>query len=112
MLAVSALLKIVMSPGGKLLAGVVALALWTAYQRNDATNDCRDEQLRVELQAANESLKKAANVAREAEQNAAEAIADLEELKGEKDALLAELDKQGASCVLSDDVRERLLRIK
>lgn len=111
-MAVSALLKIVMSPGGKLLAGVVALALWTAYQRADATADCREEQIRIELAAANESLRKAALLARSAAESAAKAEAEVAKLRGEKDALLDEIDAQGATCALPADLRERLLEIR
>lgn len=112
MWAVSAVLRVIWSPFGKIAVAVVALGLWTAYQRADATDDCVDAQLRAQLETANESLRKAASVARAAAEEAAAALEDVSVLKGEKDALLEELERRGASCVLPDDVRERLLRIK
>lgn len=112
MLGVNFALQLINTTAGKLAVCAVALVLWTAYQRHDATADCVDEQVRVELIAANAALRKSAEVARMAEEKAAEAETEMEKLKGEKDDLLKELAGSGVGCDLDPAVRERLLRIR
>ena len=112
MWAVSAALRVLLSPAGKVALIVVAFAAWTAYQRHDATVDCRSDQLRKELEASNRALKDAVEIGKAAELRAAEATAELAEMERAKDEILSDLREQGQQCILPDDVRERLLRIR
>ena len=108
----SAALRVLFSPVGKAALIVVAFAAWTAYQRHDATADCRSAQLQRELIASNEALKKAVEIGRAAELRAATATTEIAELERAKNELLNELSREGPQCILPDDVRERLLRIR
>lgn len=112
MWAASAAFRVLLSPAGKAAMLVVAFAAWTAYQRHDATVDCRSAQLQKELQASNRALKDAVEIGKAAELRAAEATAELFELERAKDELLRDLHEQGQQCILPDDLRERLLRIR
>lgn len=111
MLAAEAL-RLLFSPVGKIGLAVLALVAWTAYQRADATADCRDAQLAKELAAANEALTRSAGIVEGAERRADDAQSALEKLGRDKDALLRELESKGSSCTLDPAVRERLRLIR
>lgn len=112
MWGVSALLRTLLSPVGKAALIAVAFAAWTAYQRHDATSDCRSAQAQRELVAAKAALEKAVEIGQAAELRAADATAEIAELERAKNELLEDLRSTGQSCTLPDDVRERLLRIR
>lgn len=109
---VASALKIITSPLGKGALLVLAFVGWTLYQRADATSDCKEAQLRVELEEANRKLLEAAAISRRAEERARLSATELQEAERQKDELLQELQSTGESCTLSDDAIKRLRAIK
>ena len=109
---VGKLLSIVLSPGGRVFLAVLAFGAWTIYQRADATSDCKEAQVRVELEEANRKLQEAAAISRRAEDRADQAAAALLQAERDKDELLRELRASGESCPLSDRAIERLRAIQ
>lgn len=104
--------KLIFSPVGKVLLAVLAFVTWTAYQRADATADCRDEQLRQELEQANRMLVEAQRLASEASLRAARTAQELKLLEADRDSILSDMEARGASCPIPDDLRERLRAIR
>lgn len=109
---VAKLLSIALGPSGKWIAAVLALTAWTVYQRADATSDCKEDQVRIELEAANRALQEAAAISRRAEERADRTAEALQEAERDKDELLQEIRATGQSCPLSDDAIERLQSIR
>lgn len=109
---VGKLLSIVLSPCGKWIAALLLLTAWTLYQRADATSDCKEAQLRVELEQANRALEEAAAISQRAEDRADKTAEALQQVERDKDALLRELQASGESCPLSDRAIERLRAIQ
>ena len=109
---VGKLISLLLGPGGKVFLAVLAFGAWTIYQRADATSDCREAQLRVELEEANRKLREAVAISQRAEQRAEQAATELERAEREKDELLVELQASGDTCPLSDSARERLRAIQ
>jgi len=99
-------------PGGRILLAVLALTAWTIYQRADATSDCKEAQLRVELEEANRKLREAALIYQRAEARAKESADALEQVERQKDEILLELQASDTSCPLSDSAIERLRSIR
>ena len=106
------ILSMVFSPVGKIAMVVLAFVAWTGYQRMDATTDCREDQLRVELTEANRQLEAARGIADRARERADKTLEQLAERTEASDALITELRAADSSCVISDDVRKRLLDIR
>ena len=97
--------------------GVAALAIlavltWTQWVKMDATSDCREAQIRVELEEANRKLREAAEVSRRAESRAQTSAEELREVERQRDDLLQNLQSSGESCPMSDDTIERLRAIR
>lgn len=109
------MLAFLFSPGGRILAGVAALFLWTAYQRHDAAGAERDR-LTLEYQKATD-----AEIARQTAASLAAAAAAQErarvsdararELQEIADGLKVELSQNGTVCPIPDDLLRRLRSI-
>lgn len=112
MWVVSAALRFFFTPGGKVLLAVLAFVAWTAYQRADATSDCADTQVRVELEEAIRRLGEAERIAQAARDRANKSAVELEQMGTERDAILSELEARGQSCAIPPDLAERLRRIR
>lgn len=106
------LIGLLFGPGGRVFLVVLAFGAWTIYQRADATSDCKEAQVRVELEDANRALKEAAAISQRAEDRADQAAAALSQAERDKDELLQELQASGESCPLSDRAIERLRAIQ
>lgn len=106
------LLSFVLGPSGKWIIGVLLLTAWTLYQRADATSDCKEEQFRVELEAANRKLRDAEALSRRADDRAQKSAEALEEAERQQDELLQKLQSTNEFCPLSDDAIERLRAIR
>jgi F0F1-type ATP synthase membrane subunit b/b' len=109
---VGSLIGLLFGPGGRVLLAVLAFGAWTIYQRADATSDCKEAQVRVELEEANRRLEEAAAISQRAEDRANEAAEALQQAERDKDELLQELQASGESCPLSDRAIERLRAIQ
>lgn len=112
MWVVSAALKFFFTPGGKVLLAVLAFVGWTAYQRIDATRNCKEDQVRVQLEEANRKLAEAQRIADAARARADRTDAEIEQMGAERDAILSELESRGDVCVVPDDLRQRLRAIQ
>ena len=112
MWAVGNILSFLTGAGGRTLVIILAFLAWTAYQRMDATRDCEASQLEEELAETRRRMELARRIADEAGTRADETEAALHALEEETDAIISELRSSGTSCVIPDDVRERLLRIR
>lgn len=112
MWVVSAALRFFFTPGGKVLLAVLAFLAWTAYQRADATSDCKEAQVRVALEEANRRLGEAQRIAQAARDRADKSAAELEQMGTERDAILSELEARGQSCAIPADLAERLRAIR
>jgi hypothetical protein len=109
------MLAFVLSPFGRVLALILALVAWTAYQRHDATVTERDRLTEINQAAT------AAEVARQtaasaAAASAAQERADAAEVKAKElqeiaNDLKAELSQTGVVCPIPDGLRKRLLAI-
>lgn len=111
MLAAKAISFLLSSAGRTVLVGLAFFA-WTAYQRHDATVDCETEQLREELVEAQRQLRVVQGISKNARFRADKAEAELLTAMEAQNDLVKELNVQGASCPIPDNVRERLLSIK
>lgn len=109
---VGSLIGLLFGPGGRVFLAVLAFGAWTIYQRADATSDCKEAQVRVELEEANRKLQEAAMISQRAQQRADDAAEELQQAEREKDELLVELQATGSTCPLSDSARERLRAIQ
>lgn len=107
-----AALSFFMGPAGRIVLVVLAFLAWTAYQRMDATRNCKEEQARVQLEEANRKLVEAQRIAEEARARADRTDAELEQMGAERDAILSELESRGDVCVVPDDIRQRLRAIR
>lgn len=100
------------TPAGKIVLVVLAFLAWTAYQRMDATRNCKDEQARVQLEEANRKLVEAQRIAEAARARADRTDEELEQMGAERDAILSELETRGDVCVIPDDIRQRLRALR
>lgn len=100
------------TPSGKIILVVLAFLAWTAYQRMDATRNCKDEQARVQLEEANRKLIEAQRIAEAARARADRSDAEIEQMGAERDAILSELETRGDVCAIPDDLRQRLRAIR
>ena len=107
-----AALSFFMGPAGRIVLVVLAFLAWTAYQRMDATRNCKDEQARVQLEEANRKLIEAQRIAEAARARADRSDAEIEEMGAERDAILSELETRGDVCVIPDDIRQRLRALR
>ena len=101
------------SPAGKFLVVVLAFALWTMYQRADATAACVADYASQEIEEANRQATIATGIAKRARERADRSEAELNELEQSYDALKKDIENGAlGSCLMPDDVRDRMLRIK
>lgn len=112
MLAGSALWALIRGPFGKVVAVVAAFAIWTAYQRHDATQACEARQEAAQLEEQNRLLREADRIARESRERASRAEQSLRAVEAERDQILAELAAKGASCPIPPDLARRLHAIQ
>lgn len=110
--AARAALSFIGSPAGRLLLIGLAFLAWGAYQRGDATADCKEAQLREELLESQRQLSIAQQIASDARERADTVEANITVLKGLADELTQEIEGTGRGCIVDADTRERLLRIK
>lgn len=107
--AVKGLLSFLGSPAGRLLLIALAFFAWGAYQRVDATADCKEDQVRQQLAEAQRQNAIAARIAAEARQRADAAEAEITRLERIADEIANDTD---ASCPISPADLERLQRIR
>lgn len=101
------------SPAGKVMLIVLAFVAWTVYQRVDATATCNAEHVAADQREALRQTELAQNIARAATERADEAEREAALMETENEQL-KELIESGeiSTCDISDDARERLLRIR
>lgn len=112
MLAVGNIFGFMMGPGGKVLAIILAFTAWTAYQRMDATRDCKESVYLAQVEEANKQMAISREIANDAIARATETEEQLRQLEEQTDALIADIKSSGSSCTIPPDLRERLLRIR
>lgn len=112
MSVVGNLFGLLMGPGGKVLAIILAFAAWTAYQRIDATRDCKESEYLAQVEEANRQMQLSRNITEDAIARATETEEQLRQLREQTDALITDIKSSGSSCTISPDLRERLLRIR
>lgn len=109
------LLKWVAGPVGTWVVLATLVAGWTVFNRVDAARKARAEcqlgHIEAALAAEKDRANRAEQIAADARARASQTQAELAELEKAKDALLEELDDQGAECAIPDDIRERLLGV-
>lgn len=111
--AAKALSSFFFSPAGRTLLIVLAFLVWGAYQSHEATSDCREAQLREQLQESQRQESIARKIAAEARGRADAAETERERLEDLADDLIQDIENTtGSDCVVDPDLRERLLRIK
>lgn len=102
-----------LGPAGKMVLLVVAFAGWTLYQRYDATRDCEATEAVAQLKESQRQLEIAKGIAEGARERANVTETEITILEGQLDELKQNLRGDPANrCIIPDDVRERLLRIK
>lgn len=106
------LLGLVMGPVVKVIAFGLVLGAWTLYNRVDAARQAKAECQYSTLQATLEAERERAETA---DRIAAESRARAERTQRELDSLEATtleiISENGGDCPITDDIRERLLRI-
>lgn len=114
-LSLKALWEFLRGPVGKWVLIAALVGVWTVGNRMDAARkaraECQTEQLEARLAAQEARAKEAERIAGEARKRAAETEQQIAAVERTRDELLDELADAGASCDLSDDIRERLRRI-
>lgn len=105
-------LSLLSRPVGRyILLGMVFVA-WGAYQRVDATEDCKERELRAQLEEQNRQLVAARKIAEQARLRAESSRREMAELRGIADGLVREIEEKGSGCFIDDNTREWLLKIK
>jgi Flp pilus assembly protein TadB len=117
MIGLGSLISFATSPVGKIAAIGLAVFVWTAYQRDKAADsaraECQAAQMEKTIAEITRQRDAAKDALREAEARIDASEKEMDVLKGEKDAIMAELADRGAtSCVVPDDIIKRLRNIR
>lgn len=107
----SSMLGFFSGPAGRVALIGLAFLAWGAYQRIDATSDCKEDELRRDLIEAQRQLEIAQGISENARSRADEAERKLETLEGLADEIRTDIESSGAGCVIDDATAERLRRI-
>lgn len=107
----------VTGPVGRWVAIGLAFLVWTAYQREmaatDARNECQAEQLQKTLDEVQRQRDIAQEAVRDAERRANSTEQELAELEASRDQIIFDLKEHAeSSCVVPSDVIERLRLIR
>lgn len=106
-------LRFLLTPAGKVFMLVLALSVWTMYQRVDAITGCENSALAEELRETKRQIEIARQIASRATERADLTAAEMVVLEDQNEELKAEINHgEISSCPIPDDVRERLLRIR
>lgn len=109
------MIKWAAGPVGEWVLLAILVAGWTMFNRVDAARKARAEcqlgHIEAALAAEKDRANRAERIAADARARASQTQAELAELEKAKNALLEELDGQGAECAIPDDLRERLLGV-
>jgi len=105
------------NPVVKVVLALVAIVLWTAYQRNQAATDaraeCRAAQLEQTILEMERQRRAGEDALRAATEQAERTQAELAALEDEHNAILAQLaDRGSGACAIPVDVLERLRAIQ
>ncbi len=115
MISLLSMFSFVKSPIGMLVVGVIALTGWTTYQRHDAAQDARVKCEAAQAAAALKEIARQDMVAAEAQKRAEaewkKASDELVKLKELRDGIL-KIEIGTDTCVISDDIRNRLSDIR
>ena len=114
------LLSFALSPLGKAGMILLALTVWTIYQREQAADKARQECQAEQLQKTVDEITRQRDAARkaleDAEKQQAATDKEMADLESDKNALLKELANAekpaGGACRISPAVRERLRNIR
>lgn len=101
------------NPMGQALGVLLALTIWTVYQRQDAASDaeslCQQEQFEAQVAEKERQLAVAEEIAQDARRRADSAEAEMLTLR---EAANEVLEESGPSCDIPDDLRQRLRDIR
>lgn len=111
------MIKLLTGDVGKVVVIVALFLAWTAYQRNDAAREAREEcqadqlqktvdETRRQLEAANQSAKEARDQAARSEREMAALRRDLESINDDAAQL------SSSTCVVPDALRSKLQNIR